>query len=155
MRIPHDARVLVADGAKMLFFRNEGDAEFPNLSVVSAEQQEDPADRDIKTAPAGRYNAAPGHGGGSMGETDFHDQAEQRFAADAADLLKRGALAGDYEKLVVVAPPRTLGELRKHYHSEVERRLILEIPKDLTSHPVDQIEKIIGNHDADSSLNAS
>ena len=47
------------------------------------------------------------------------------------------------KSLIVVAPPRTLGALRKHYHKEVERRLIGEISKDLTGHPIGEIEKII------------
>jgi protein required for attachment to host cells len=33
--------------------------------------------------------------------------------------------------------------LRKHYHKEVSGRLIGELDKDLTGHPVDQIEKIL------------
>lgn len=142
MRVPHEARVLVADGAKMLFFRNEGDGQYPDLKVLEASEQADPQDQEIKSGPAGRSNGPDGRGS-AMGEADFHDQSEQRFLADAADMLNRGALAGDYEKLIIVAPPRALGELRKHYHSEVESRLIQEVPKDLTGYPVDQIEQIL------------
>jgi protein required for attachment to host cells len=58
-------------------------------------------------------------------------------------MLKRRALRGDFESLIIVAPPKTLGELRKHYHKEVERRLTGEIAKDLTGHPVEEIEKIL------------
>jgi protein required for attachment to host cells len=68
---------------------------------------------------------------------------EDRFAADAADMLKQRALRGDFESLIIVAPPRTLGELRKHYHKEVQKRLTGEIAKDLTGHPVEEIERII------------
>jgi protein required for attachment to host cells len=143
MRLAHNSLVLVADGAKMLFFRNEGDAEHPTLKVVDAEQQADAKDRDIKTDTAGQKPGAGGPGGSTAQETDFHDQAEERFAVEAADKLKRGALAGEYQELVVVATPRTLGVLRKHYHSEVEKRLILELPKDLTGHPVDKIEQML------------
>ena len=134
MEIAHNAVVLVADGAKMLFFRNEGDAAHLNLVVEDADQQADAADRDIKSAPAGRSS------GSSMGEPDYHQQAEDRFAADAAAMLNRGAIAGTYDHLVVVAPPKTLGELRKHYHGEVEKRLVGELAKDLVGHPVDRIE---------------
>jgi protein required for attachment to host cells len=56
-------------------------------------------------------------------------------------MLKDRALRGDFESLIVVAPPRTLGELRKHYHKEVEKRLTGEIAKDLTGHTVEAIEK--------------
>jgi protein required for attachment to host cells len=148
MRIPHDSYVLVADGAKMLFFRNEGDAEHLNLEVVSAEQQADDYDRDIKTDLAGRMPSSPGVGGASSAEEpDYHQQAEDRFAADAADRINRAALAGQFEQLIIVAPPRTLGELRRHYHKETEARIAAEIPKDLTGHPVDRIEQALSNYD--------
>ena len=148
MRIPHDSYVLVADGAKLLFFRNEGDADQINLKVVAAEQQQDQKDSDIKTDQAGRKPGAPGvSGGSSAGETDFHQQAEDRFAADAADRINRAALAGMFERLVIVAPPKTLGELRKHYHKQVESRIVAEIPKDLTGHPVGKIEAALRAHE--------
>ena len=149
MRIPHDSYVLVADGAKMLFFRNEGDAEHPHLIVLAAEQQGDAADRDIKTDQAGRMPGNPGVGGGSTAnETDYHQQAEDRFAADAAQRINRAALANEFEKLIIVAPARTLGELRKHYHKQVEGRIEAEIAKDLTGHPVAKIETILQNYAA-------
>ena len=78
-----------------------------------------------------------------MGETDYHILEEQRFAADTAEMLKQRALRNDFEALVVVAPPKTLGELRKHYHKEVEKRLVAEVPKDLTNLPVPEIEKVL------------
>ena len=148
MQVPHNAFVLVADGRKALFFRNEGDAEYPNLQVEHAEEQANPADRDQKTDAAGAASTTRGggqfsSGGGSMGETDFHQQEEDRFAAETADMLKRRALANDFEALIIVAPPKTLGELRKHYHKEVSDRLTGELAKDLTGHPVPGIERAL------------
>ncbi|WP_116092051.1 host attachment family protein [Sphingomonas crusticola] len=147
MRIPHDSYVLVADGAKMLFFRNEGDADNISLTVVAAEQQADQADRDIKTDMAGQKPAGSGAGGSTAGEADFHQQAEDRFAAEAAERINRAALANQFEKLIIVAPPKTLGELRKHYHKQVEGKIAAEIAKDLTGHPVDKIESILQKHE--------
>ena len=43
--------------------------------------------------------------------------------------------------LVVVAPPRTLADLRFAFHSDVKKRIIAGINKDLTKHPVLAIEK--------------
>ena len=154
MKIPHDGYVLVADGQKMLFFRNEGDETHPNLEVVSAMEQQNVKTTDQGSDEPGR--SAAGVAARSVGmtakagrsaysETDFHKLEEERFAADAAEMLKTRALAHEYESLLIVAPPTTLGELRRHYHSEVERRLVGEIPKDLTNHPVDEIEKIIAS----------
>ncbi|MFD1611527.1 host attachment family protein [Sphingomonas tabacisoli] len=152
MQIPHDSYVLVADGQKMLFFRNQGDEVFPNLEVVSAAEHPDAETRDQGTDEPGRSAAGGAARASGMGvkagrsaysETDFHTLEEQHFAADAAEMLKKRALANEFEKLLIVAPPSTLGDLRKHYHKEIEQRLIGEIPKDLTNHPVSEIEKII------------
>lgn len=145
MQIDHDAVVLVADGRKLLFFRNKGDADYPQLEAESVRVQSNPADRDQASDAAGRSSSPVGMGRGIMEQTNFHDLAETRFATEAADILKRRALAQDYEKLIIVAPPTALGEMRKHYHKEVSRRLVGEIAKDIANHPVNDIERIIAN----------
>ena len=132
MHLPHNAVVLVADGRKMLFLRNEGDVEFPNLIVEHAREQDNPATRDQATDSAGRASSPQGAARSSVEPTDFHQLEEDRFAADAADFLKTRALKNDFESLIVIAPPKTLGELRKHYHTEVSNRLTGELDKDLT-----------------------
>ena len=143
MQVPHKSFVVVADGKKMLFFRNEGDSEFLKLEVERKRVQDNPPDREQSTDEPGRSFDAGGPGRGAYEETDFHQLEEDRFAHETAELLKRRALKNEFESLIIVAPPRTLGELRKHYHKEVEKRLTGEIAKDLTGHPVAEIEKII------------
>lgn len=143
MQVPHKSVVVVADGEKMLFFRNEGDGEFLNLTVERKREHDNPPDRAMKTDAPGRAFSSVGAGRSAYEETDFHRLEESKFAAETANLLKVRALRNDFESLVIVAPPRTLGELRKHYHKEVEKRLTGEIAKDLTGHPVEEIEKII------------
>ena len=143
MDIPNDSVVLVADGRKSLFFRNKGDSEFPDLTVEDQASHPNPAHHEQASDLAGRASNPVGGHGGSMEEVDFHQQEEDRFAAGLAETLKARALRNDYEKLVVVAPARTLGELRKHYHKAVEERLVAEIPKDLVNLPVPEIEKVL------------
>lgn len=154
MQIPHDGYVLVADGRKMLFFRNEGDEAYLNLEVVTATEHKNPKTGDQGSDQPGRSAAGGGARGQGMtakagrsafSETDWHALEETRFAEDAAAMLKERALANAFASLVIVAPPTTLGDLRKHYHKEVSQRLVGEIAKDLTNHPVDQIEKIIAD----------
>ena len=143
MQLVHDALVVVADGRKALFLRNDGDATHPNLIVDHAQEEINPSDRDQKTDAPGR---APGGVGGqqfAMDEVDFHQQQEDRFAAEIGAMLRTRALDNDFNSLIIVAPPATLGELRKHYHVEVEKRLTGEIAKDLTGHPVPEIEKLL------------
>jgi len=143
MRIANKSLVVVADGRKMLFFRNEGDALYPNLELDRVREQDNPADRDQKSDAPGVAYSSVGNSRHAFSEVDFHQLEEDRFASETAEMLRKRALANDFESLIIVAPPRTLGEMRKHYHKEVENRLTGEIAKDLTGHPVDEIEKII------------
>ncbi|WP_340312937.1 host attachment family protein [Rhizorhabdus argentea] len=168
MRVPHNAFVVIADGRKMLFLRNEGDTEVLNLQVERKEIHENPKDSDQKRDASGRApstQSGPGapsiaqngsmhaRGGGAqfapsrgtMGETDFHQLEEDRFAEEIAEMLRKRALSNNFETLIIAAPPRTLGELRKHYHKEVKERLAGEIDKDLTGHTVPQIEEALLN----------
>jgi protein required for attachment to host cells len=140
MRVAHNTLVLVADGGKRLMFRNEGDAIAPNLIVENVETRSNPADRDQKSDAQGQRPSSATLGQDSTDEVDYHQQEEDRFAAATADLLKQRAMRGDYQQLIIVAAPKLLGVLRKHYHPEVERRVIAEIAKDLTGHPKDKIE---------------
>lgn len=148
MLVPHDTFVVVADGRKLLFLRNEGDAQNPNLKVEKKELHPNPKDSDQASDLSGkaasvRTGDGSFAGGGSMGNTDFHQLEEDRFAAEIAGLLKDRALRNEFESLIIVAPPKTLGEMRKHYHVEVSNRLKAEIPKDVTDHPIPDIEKML------------
>ena len=49
----------------------------------------------------------------------------------------------DFEALVIIAPPKTLGVLRKQLHKEVERRVVLELAKEMTDRPVSDIEAML------------
>ena len=44
---------------------------------------------------------------------------------------------------MIIAAPRTLGELRKHYHKALTALLRHELPKDLTGHSADEIAKAL------------
>ena len=145
MQIPHNAMVVVADGRKMLLFRNQGDEAYLQLEVVDHEEKPVPAREDFATDEPGTmrdYGAGMQQRSGYE-DTDFHQLEEDRFAADTAEMLRKRALRNEFTKLIVVAPPRALGELRKHYHKEVEARVIGEIAKDLTNRPNDEIEALI------------
>lgn len=149
MQIPHDAMVVVADGRKMLLFRNEGDELYPKLEVVEHDEKVATAREDSPShAPGSRHDYGAGMQQRSgMEETDVHQLEEDRFAASTADMLKRRALRNEFSKLIIVAPPRALGELRKHYHKEVAARIIGEIAKDFANRPTGEIEQLIADTD--------
>jgi len=144
IKLVHGIWVLIADGEKALFLRNEGDAAYPNLQVVRKVEEENPPNREQGTDAPGRYS----QGGmnphiSAMEETDWHRLAKDRFADELADRLYRMAHRGDFERIVLVAPPAVLGAMRQKLHKEVAQRVAAEVPKTLTGHPVDQIEKLL------------
>ncbi|MGZ8350927.1 MAG: host attachment family protein [Allosphingosinicella sp.] len=143
MRIPTGTHVLVTDGRKMLLFRNDGDADYPNLHVIAEEEQPDLPDREQKSDAPGHVSSFGTGRSSAYDEADFHELGEALFATRAAERLNRQAEAGDFEKLVIVADPRTLGELRRHYSKPLQERLLAEIGKDLVKHPVPDIERIL------------
>jgi protein required for attachment to host cells len=143
MPIPNMALIVVADGRKLLFLRNHGGAAQLDLRTESHDEQELLKDRELKSDGPGLMGQRGGFGRPAMDEADFHEQAKEEWAREAADTLNRRALAGDYEALVIVAPPRTLGELRKHFHKEVEKRLVATFNKEMTDRPLADIEDLL------------
>ena len=143
MRIPHNGLVLVADGRKVLFLRNHGDEKRIDLRIEAHEEREDHKDRELKSDAPGLTQQRFGHGRPAVDEADFHDQAEERWAARIAAAMNERVLAGGVDDLVVLAPPRTLGILRAHWHKEVEARLIGEMASEMTDRPIPDIEALI------------
>lgn len=145
MTLPNNALVLVADGRKALFLRNQGDAHQIDLRTTSHPEREDRKDSDIKTDASGQSPAPAGTGlaGGTMGEPDFHQQEEDRFARELADKVNTMALSRKFEALVVIAPARTMGELRPLWHKETAAKLVGEHVKEMTDRPVSDIEALL------------
>jgi protein required for attachment to host cells len=57
--------------------------------------------------------------------------------------MAKDLAVGAFDKLVIAAPPVALGEFRKAVSPAVAKATILEIDKDLTKHPLAEIEKLI------------
>jgi len=143
MPLPHNALVLVADGRKMLFFRNHGDENQIDLRTEAHDARADRKDREIKTDAPGTTKQSAGFGRSTYEEPDFQQQEEDRWIKDAADELKARALRNDFEVLAIVAPPKSLGTLKKCLHKEVARRLACTVNKEMSGRPVPDIEALL------------
>jgi protein required for attachment to host cells len=141
--VPHDTLLLVGDGQKALFLRNRGSAQRVELVVERILARDNPPTREQGTDRPGRSSASPGVAQSAMEEVDWHHIAKERFADELADALYRHAHANLFEKLVIIAPPKILGSLRKAFHADVVERVVGEIPKEMTSHPVAEIERLV------------
>ena len=143
MPLPHKALVFVTDGRKMLFLRNHGDENQLDLRTEAHDEREDRKDHEIKNDAAGSSKQSFGFGRPALDEADFHEQEKHRWAKEAAERLNKRALNNDYDALAIVAPPKTLAELRKNLHKEAERRVVATFNKEMTDRPIPDIEDLL------------
>jgi protein required for attachment to host cells len=153
IELKNNGWLVVADGEKALFLRNDGDEKFPKLTVFRELEHENPptgaqaADRPGRLSDGGM--AASGAVGGAnahhsaVQETDWHRVEKERFAKDIAERLYKHAHKGAFDEIVLVAPPAVLGAMRKELHKEVQDKVIAELDKDLTNHPVHEIVRLV------------
>ena len=134
MRLPSNAHVAIVDGENFTVLRNTGQPLEPKLG--SAEKPD---------LSATNYSAGVKHqdnAGQQLGRTDLEELAH---GAAATEWLNAKAIAGDISDILVIADPKTLGEMRRHYHGELKKRLVGEIDKTMTGEPTDRIEQAIAN----------
>ncbi|TMM46596.1 host attachment protein [Qipengyuania marisflavi] len=132
MKLPHNAHVAIVDGENFTVMRNGGQAFEPKL-----EKAQKPDLTATNYSAGVRHQDAMGQ---QRGRTDLDELAH---GAAAAEWLNALAVAGQIDNLLVIADPKTLGEMRRHYHSELEKRLVGEIDKTMTSEPTARIEQAI------------
>ena len=131
MILANGTLVAVTDGEKLRLFRNKGHE--PQIDLVELRE---PALQAANTGSGGRHRSS----------TANHDDSRLReddFAAAVAGYLNREALTGAFEHVVVIADPRTLGELRKHVQASLKAKLVGELSKDLAKHSVEAIENTL------------
>ncbi|MEM9755269.1 MAG: host attachment family protein [Pseudomonadota bacterium] len=141
--LPQGAWVVIADGEKALFLVNEGDDQDMNLVLRRKEEHENPKAQDWATDKPGRFNDGPTPQKSAVQNTDWHQLEKERFADELAEMLYKAAHDGQFDKLVILASRIVLSELRKTLHAEVKDRILFEMPKVLTNHPLDEVETIL------------
>ena len=141
--VHNGAWVLVGDGRKALFFINKGSRDLLDLRVVETRIDENPATRDQGMDRPGRAFASVGGARSAVGDTDWHEVEEERFARAIAERINAGAEANEFSEIVIVAPPKTLGEIRKDLSKKAQSKVAGELGKDLTRHPLADIEKAL------------
>ena len=141
LRIRSGDWVVVCDGGKALILENAGDAAALNLKTKEVHEQADAKTSEQGTdAPGRSINSIDGRRS-AMEQTDWHDQAEQRFLTELARRLDAAVTAGETKALVIVAPPRALGVLRQAYSNGLREAVKADIDKDYVRMPVHEIER--------------
>ena len=128
MLLPQGATVAVIDGENFRLFRNTAKAGAPKLIALEGPEL------------TGENKASGARHASSAANPDDSRLEEDSFVVSVAEWLNTQALGKGFEALAVVASPKSLGELRKHYHKALEAKLVVELPKDLTGHSIEDIE---------------
>jgi protein required for attachment to host cells len=126
MLLPHGTIIALVDGSKFELLRNTGTEAEPELSPFAA-----PA-LDSSNRSGASHRSVPGN----------HDEtqvSEDAHAIAATEWLNAEVLAHRIDNLVIIASPRTLGEMRQNYHGELEKVLKGELAKDLAGRSGDAL----------------
>jgi protein required for attachment to host cells len=134
--------VVVADGARGIVLANEGTALAPELRKVRVYEQDVPRTGEMGRDQPPRTFASVGTRRSAQASPDLHQRAEDRFVGQIMGDLAADAANGAFESVVIVAPPTALGEMRKAA-GPIAERVALWLDKDLTNHPVEDIQAAI------------
>lgn len=143
VKLRKGAWIVVADSNKALLLRNLVEYPAPSFEVIDEHLPTVGAD-DLKPSDqSGRRADGGPNQKSAVAEPHWQEDARDRFAAELAGFLYARAHKGAFDALVLVAPPKVLGALRSSLHQEVAGRVVAEIAKDLTNHPVSKLETLI------------
>lgn len=142
-RLNHNARVLVTDGGRAIIFRNAGQAQRPSLEALKTYAHDNPPTHELGTDKPSRVMESVGTRRSAAEQTDLHQQAEDRFVQQIAADMEKDLKAGEFEELIVIAPPVALGVYRKAASPHLAKATLMEINKDLTKHAPDEVAAIV------------
>ena len=139
--------ILIADGAKARVLAQDKafeqlkpafeQEEFTGTTAQSKEIASDRPGRSFDSGGQGRHAMEP--------PTDPQRYAKYEFARELAERLEDAVHARRFEALVLIAAPKTLGDLRELLPEAVKAKVVAEIDKDLTKVPLRDLPKHLGS----------
>jgi protein required for attachment to host cells len=136
--------VLVADGGIARIYRTTGEngAHRAQLELVTGGtfSGSDPA--HLGPRPGKNFSSTLRYSGhGVTTHEGLKRRAEEEFIAAVLAWIEKPAHLAAFERLIVAAPPRTLGEIRFAASPALEVRIHREINGDLTKLPIKDLER--------------
>ena len=124
--------VAVMDSSKARFLKLENGDLVAAQPMLSSEESHKPA-RDLKSDRPGRSLGSSRSGVRHAIEPhhDYHKLEKHKFAARVAAVLDKAMVTGGYDELVLVAPRRSIGELRTLLSEKTLACIRQEVAKDL------------------------
>lgn len=133
--------VVIADGARAFIMANKGPGTGLTLVPGTLREKEVPKTAELGSDKPGRSfeSARTGIRHAMEPRVDWHQFEKQKFAHSMAKLLDEARTRNAFDRLVLVAPPDTLGELRAKLDKHTQALITAEIAKDLTKHPAHEL----------------
>ena len=140
--------IVVADGQRARILYYTGPQEGLRL-VENGEMEIGALTRALINDRPGRNEDSMGHPRrdgerASPSAVQIEEQEDSGFLSHVAARVNHAADVGAFDRLVVVAAPRALGELRYHLNENARRSVIGEIDKDLTKERIDDLPNHLG-----------
>ena len=137
---PTKTWILIADGARARILGHDraghGLSEIAGMEFTGDRS----ATHDIVTDRQGRSFSSHGHGRSAYeSHSDPHRELKVKFAHELSDVLATNLAGKFYDRLIIIASPVTLGDLRAALSDLVRAVVIGEIAQDLTKLPNDKI----------------
>lgn len=131
--------VLVADGGRARIFENLGPGKGLHQVENIDETSELAANRNLLDDRPGRSYESQGAMRHAHEQTDRHQELEHRFIEGLLERLDGLRAEDKFDRLIVVAPPKVLGDIRKIIPKELSKIVSAELARDLTRTPTDEI----------------
>lgn len=124
------ARILTPEHAGQAFKTLEG-MTFSHEDPKTSEMVRDGLSLSFDSAGYGRHPVTP--------QTDPHREEKRNFAKDLAVILAAELEKKSFDRLILIAPPQMLGDLRPHLSDAVRKTVSASLDLDLTKTPDDKI----------------
>ena len=124
------ARILTPENAGHSFKTIEG-MTFSHDDPKTSDMVRDGLSLTFDSAGHGRHPVTP--------RTDPHREEKREFAKDLADILAAELAKKSFDRLILVAPPQMLGDLRPHLSDAIRKVVSASLDLDLTKTPDDKI----------------
>jgi len=144
--LKHGAWVLICDGRKALLTQNAGDDAAPNLQVRETFEHPELPTRELGSDKPGRSFSSVGDRRSATEPTDLHELAQEDFLKKIAATLDRNVSGHRIDNLILVAPPRAIGFLRRILSRAVRKVVHHEIERDYVRMPLYEVERHLAQH---------
>jgi protein required for attachment to host cells len=132
--------IVIADGGRArIVIRRGSRSHYATLREIVSASTHSPSHNLGADRPGRAHESATTARHAMEPRTDPHEQAKLEFAREIAAVLNETGASNEFDRIVLVAQPQVAAALRARLAETVRRKIVGEIPKDLTKVPDHQL----------------